>query len=48
MVFAGKLERWKYVFGGPPTVEDERNMLSFGEGKACCGDIEKFERCVAG
>ena len=35
------------MFGGPPTVEEERNMLSEGEGKAWLGVEEKAARCVA-
>lgn len=47
MVLAGKEERWKYVLGGPPTVDDERNMLSEGVGNAFCGVDEKAARWAA-
>ena len=47
MVFAGKDERWKYVLGGPPTVDDERNMLSDGIGKSLRGLVENADRCAA-
>lgn len=47
MVFAGKVDRWKYVLGGPPTVDEERNMLSDGAGNAWVGVELKAARCVA-
>lgn len=40
-VFAGNEERWKYVLGGPPTVDDDLNMLSEGVGSAFWGVVEK-------
>jgi hypothetical protein len=46
-VLAGNEERWKYVLGGPPTVDEERNMLSEGAGRACCGVVEKDAVCAA-
>lgn len=47
MVFAGNEERWKYVLGGPPTVDEDRNMLSDGEGNAFCGVDENAARWEA-
>lgn len=41
MVLAGREERWKYVLGGPPTVEEERNMDSDGEAMAVLDDVLK-------
>jgi len=46
IVLAGKLERWKYVLGGPPTVDEERNMLSPGDGSAWRGVVERAAFCV--
>ena len=47
MVLAGRLDRWKYVLGGPPTVEEERNMDSEGEGSAWLGVELKAARWAA-